>query len=169
MPLKTVYEAKIEHLQILDEDGKLDEKLAKDTLTDEEVAKLYEFMILCRHYDEIAFKLQRSGRMGTWCSPACSIARPTKSRPATRASTCVPGAGSTDGLAWPAPRAHDRPATRRALSPPPAAPPPTISDFRLIADRRRPPNHGTRNDLPALRTAVLTGMARRIHDFDSRY
>src|SRR4051812_10704256 len=25
------------------------------------------------------------------------------------------------------------------------------------------------DDLPALRTAVLTGMARRIHDFDSRY
>lgn len=66
MPLKTVYEAKIEYLQILDEDGNLDEKLAKDTLTDEEVAKLYEFMILCRHYDEIAFKLQRSGRMGTY-------------------------------------------------------------------------------------------------------
>jgi pyruvate dehydrogenase E1 component alpha subunit len=61
-----VYEAKIEHLQILDEDGRLDKKLAKDTLTDEQVAMLYEQMWLCREMDEIAFKLQRSGRMGTY-------------------------------------------------------------------------------------------------------
>ncbi|QKK08266.1 MAG: pyruvate dehydrogenase (acetyl-transferring) E1 component subunit alpha [Planctomycetota bacterium] len=66
MPKKVVYEAKIEHLQILDEDGKLDQKLAKDTLTDEQVVYLYEQMSICRQYDEIAFKLQRSGRMGTY-------------------------------------------------------------------------------------------------------
>lgn len=66
MPKKAVYEARIEHLQILDEDGKLDSKLAKDTLTDEQVVYLYEQMTVCRHFDEIAFKLQRSGRMGTY-------------------------------------------------------------------------------------------------------
>lgn len=66
MPHKTVYEAKIEYVQILDEEGKLDTKLAKDTLTDEEVSHLYEHMVICRHYDEVAFKLQRSGRMGTY-------------------------------------------------------------------------------------------------------
>ena len=66
MPKKAVYEARIEHLQILDENGKLDSKLAKDTLTDEQVAYLYEQMTICRHFDEIAFKLQRSGRMGTY-------------------------------------------------------------------------------------------------------
>lgn len=66
MPKKTVYEAKIEHLQILDENGNLDAKLAKDTLTDDEVVYLYEQMSTVRHYDEIAFKLQRSGRMGTY-------------------------------------------------------------------------------------------------------
>lgn len=66
MPKKVVYEAKIEHMQILDEDGKLDQKLAKDTLTDEQVVYLYEQMSICRQYDEIAFKLQRSGRMGTY-------------------------------------------------------------------------------------------------------
>lgn len=66
MPKKVVYEAKIEHMQILDEDGKLDTKLAKDTLTDEQVVYLYEQMSICRQYDEIAFKLQRSGRMGTY-------------------------------------------------------------------------------------------------------
>ncbi len=66
MPRKTVYEAKIEYMQILDEDGKLDDKLAKDTLTDEQVVYLYEQMSIGRQYDEIAFKLQRSGRMGTY-------------------------------------------------------------------------------------------------------
>ncbi len=66
MPKQVVYEAKIEYLQILDENGKLDEELAQDTLTDEQVVFLYEHMVTCRHYDEIAFKLQRSGRMGTY-------------------------------------------------------------------------------------------------------
>lgn len=66
MPIRTVYKAQIDHLQILDEDGKLDEKLARDTLTDEQVLFAYEFMVLCRTYDEVAFKLQRSGRMGTY-------------------------------------------------------------------------------------------------------
>ena len=66
MPLKTVYKAQIEHLQILDEHGKLDEKLAKDTLTDDDVIYMYEQMTIGRHFDEVAFKLQRSGRMGTY-------------------------------------------------------------------------------------------------------
>jgi pyruvate dehydrogenase E1 component alpha subunit len=66
MPRRTVYQASIDHLQILDEDGKLDAALAKDTLTDEQVVYLYEQMSICRELDEIAFKLQRSGRMGTY-------------------------------------------------------------------------------------------------------
>lgn len=66
MPLTTVFEAKIDHLQILDEDGKLDQSLAKDTLTDAEVKSLYEHMIVSREFDEVAFKLQRSGRLGTF-------------------------------------------------------------------------------------------------------
>jgi len=66
MPRRVVYEAKIEFLQILDEQGQLDTKLAKNTLTDDEVIALYEKMVIYRHFDEVAFKLQRSGRMGTY-------------------------------------------------------------------------------------------------------
>ena len=68
MPIRTVYKAQVDYLQILDEDGKLDEKLAKsgEMLTDEQVLFAYDFMITCRQLDEIAFKLQRSGRMGTY-------------------------------------------------------------------------------------------------------
>ncbi|MBZ0170852.1 MAG: thiamine pyrophosphate-dependent dehydrogenase E1 component subunit alpha, partial [Phycisphaerales bacterium] len=66
MPRETIYEAKIEFLQILDEEGNLDKKLAKGTLTDQQVLELYEQMWIGRQLDEIAFKLQRSGRMGTY-------------------------------------------------------------------------------------------------------
>ena len=84
MPRTVAYKAQIEHLQILDEHGTLDKKLAKDTLTDEQVVALAQHMILCRHYDEIAFKLQRSGRMGTYpqnigqeaiCATALAVTR----------------------------------------------------------------------------------------------
>ncbi len=66
MPIKTVYKAQIDYMQILDEEGNLDEKLAKDTLSDEDVKFLYEQMIIGRQLDEFAFRLQRSGRMGTY-------------------------------------------------------------------------------------------------------
>lgn len=66
MPIRTAYTAKIDYLSILDENGVLDEKLAKDTLRDEDVVELYEYLCRCRALDETAFKLQRSGRMGTY-------------------------------------------------------------------------------------------------------
>lgn len=66
MPRKTAYRAEIDYLQILDEDGNLDVDLARDTLSDADVRALYEQMIVCREFDEQAFLLQRSGRMGTF-------------------------------------------------------------------------------------------------------
>ena len=66
MPVTKCYEAQIEYIQILDEDGVLDEQLAQDTLDDDDVLFLYEQMSFGRGLDEIAFKLQRSGRLGTY-------------------------------------------------------------------------------------------------------
>jgi pyruvate dehydrogenase E1 component alpha subunit len=68
MPRKVVYQAAVEYLQILDEEGRLDESVAADgeMLTDGEVKSLYTKMVICRAFDEAAFKLQRSGRMGTF-------------------------------------------------------------------------------------------------------
>lgn len=71
MPLKKAYSASIDHLQILDENAVLDERLfkgedGKPLLSDEVIRELYEFMVLNRIFDETAFKLQRSGRMGTY-------------------------------------------------------------------------------------------------------
>jgi pyruvate dehydrogenase E1 component alpha subunit len=66
MPITTAFEGKIEYVQILDEHGNFDEKLGKGLLSDERVVEAYQHMSVCRHLDEIAFKLQRSGRMGTY-------------------------------------------------------------------------------------------------------
>ncbi len=70
MPKRIVYTAQIEYLQLLDEHGKLDEKLAPkgdpSRLTDEQALFLFERMIDYRTLDEVAFKLQRSGRMYTY-------------------------------------------------------------------------------------------------------
>jgi len=66
MPLKTVFQAGVEYLQILDENANLDLSLSEGTLTDSDVADLYQRMIVAREFDEAAFKLQRSGRMGTY-------------------------------------------------------------------------------------------------------
>jgi pyruvate dehydrogenase E1 component alpha subunit len=66
MPITTVLDTTIERVSILDEHGNFDAKLGKDLIPDEDAVKLYEHMALCRQFDEVAFKLQRSGRMGTY-------------------------------------------------------------------------------------------------------
>jgi pyruvate dehydrogenase E1 component alpha subunit len=66
MPIKTVFDTSIEHISILDEHGVFDEELGAGLIPDEDLVRLYEHLVQCRHFDEIAFKLQRSGRMGTY-------------------------------------------------------------------------------------------------------
>jgi pyruvate dehydrogenase E1 component alpha subunit len=67
MPKKTVGRFEVEWLQILDEDGNCDEAL-RPRLSDNQIRKLYEWMVLARASDEKAFKLQREGRLGTYAS-----------------------------------------------------------------------------------------------------
>lgn len=66
MPIKPVYQTQIDHVSILDEHGNFDDALGADLIPDADLVKLYEHMAICRHLDEVAFKLQRSGRMGTY-------------------------------------------------------------------------------------------------------
>ena len=66
MPARTVFTASIESVSILDEHGRFDAQLGADLIPDEDVVKLYECMAVSRRFDAIAFKLQRSGRMGTY-------------------------------------------------------------------------------------------------------
>lgn len=66
MPRQKVFETSIDSISILDEHGNYDAKLGKGLIPDEDLVRLYEHMSVCRHLDEVAFKLQRSGRMGTY-------------------------------------------------------------------------------------------------------
>jgi pyruvate dehydrogenase E1 component alpha subunit len=65
MPKKTVFSGKTEFLQILDKDGKVDEKLLPK-LSNEQLKQLYYGMLFARIVDEKSLSLQRSGRMGTF-------------------------------------------------------------------------------------------------------
>ena len=66
MPIKTVFSAKIESVSILDENGKFDHQLGDGLIPLDDVVRIYEHMSFCRAFDHVAFKLQRSGRMGTY-------------------------------------------------------------------------------------------------------
>ena len=66
MPRKPVFTTTIDHVSILDEHGNFDATLGEGLIPDEDVVAMYKHMMSCRHFDEIAFKLQRSGRMGTY-------------------------------------------------------------------------------------------------------
>lgn len=72
MALKQVARFSVSYLQILDEQGEVDEKLEKELppLEPKEWVKLYEWMSLAREADQRLLKLQRQGRMGTF--PLCT-------------------------------------------------------------------------------------------------
>lgn len=55
-------------IQIMDQDGKLNESLRPAELTDEKVKDMYEKMVFVRMVDDRMKKMQRSGRMGTFAS-----------------------------------------------------------------------------------------------------
>ncbi|MCC6746346.1 MAG: pyruvate dehydrogenase (acetyl-transferring) E1 component subunit alpha [Deltaproteobacteria bacterium] len=65
MPLKDAARFAVSHLQVLDEQGRVDEKL-DPKLPDADLVKLYEAMTLAREADQRMLKLQRQGRMGTF-------------------------------------------------------------------------------------------------------
>ena len=65
MPKRVLEEFKIEYLQILDENGNCDEALMPK-LSNDEIKKLYETLILVRVFDQKAFNMQRQGRLGTY-------------------------------------------------------------------------------------------------------
>ena len=54
-------------LRVLDKEGNCDESL-KPALTHDQIKQLYELMILTRTFDDLALKLQREGRIGTYPS-----------------------------------------------------------------------------------------------------
>ncbi len=66
MPISTVYRTEIESISILNEHGEFDHALGDDLIPMDDVVRMYEHITVCREFDHRAFKLQRSGRMGTY-------------------------------------------------------------------------------------------------------
>jgi pyruvate dehydrogenase E1 component alpha subunit len=64
MPRKTIETFKVEFLQIMDENIKVDKKLLPK-INNKELLNMYKTMVLSRIFDEKLFTLQRSGRIGT--------------------------------------------------------------------------------------------------------
>lgn len=52
--------------QILDENGNVVDEDSMPKLSDDEIKKMYEYMVLARKWDEIAWNLQREGRLLTF-------------------------------------------------------------------------------------------------------
>ena len=65
MPKRVLKEFRVEYLQILDENGNCDEALMPK-LSNEEINKMYEMLILICVFDQKAFNMQRQGRLGTY-------------------------------------------------------------------------------------------------------
>ena len=65
MVKKVLKEFNVEYLQILDENGSCDEALMPK-LSNDEIKKIYEMLVLTRVFDQKAFNMQRQGRIGTY-------------------------------------------------------------------------------------------------------
>ncbi len=65
MALKTVAEFKIQRLEVLDENGKADPS-ADPKLSENVLLDIYRKMFEIRAFDDLAFKMQRQGRLGTY-------------------------------------------------------------------------------------------------------
>ena len=59
MPVEPVFETKINRVSILDEHGVFDKELGEGLIPNDDLVAMYKHMMTCRHFDEIAFKLQR--------------------------------------------------------------------------------------------------------------
>ncbi|MGD0283685.1 MAG: pyruvate dehydrogenase (acetyl-transferring) E1 component subunit alpha [Dissulfurispiraceae bacterium] len=65
MPEKTIESISVKRLDILNEMGEADSSLMP-VLSDDEIRKMYELLILARIFDERALNMQREGRIGTY-------------------------------------------------------------------------------------------------------
>jgi len=69
MPIRPLVSYSIERMEILRQDGTVDEALMP-LIEPEDIKRLYAHMVLTRQLDERMFKLQRQGRLGTFARVA---------------------------------------------------------------------------------------------------
>jgi pyruvate dehydrogenase E1 component alpha subunit len=69
VPVRPLVSYSIERLEVLNEDGTVDQALMP-ALSAEDIKRLHAHMVLTRQFDERMFKLQRQGRLGTFARVA---------------------------------------------------------------------------------------------------
>ncbi len=69
MPVRPLVSYSIERIEVLGEDGTVDQGLMP-SLSPGDIKRLYAHMVLTRQVDERMFKLQRQGRLGTFARVA---------------------------------------------------------------------------------------------------
>jgi pyruvate dehydrogenase E1 component alpha subunit len=69
MPIRPLVSYSIERLEVLRDDGTVDQELMPG-LSPDDIKRLYAHMVLTRQFDERMFALQRQGRLGTFARVA---------------------------------------------------------------------------------------------------
>ena len=76
MAEKIIESFQVKRIEILDEEGNVDESLMP-SLSDTAIRRIYELLILARTFDQRALQLQREGRLGTYApilgQEACQV------------------------------------------------------------------------------------------------
>jgi pyruvate dehydrogenase E1 component alpha subunit len=63
---KRVFEGSVDYIQVMDENGVIDQALFPKDLTDAKIVEMYRYMCFARALDEKALSLQRQGRAVTY-------------------------------------------------------------------------------------------------------
>lgn len=66
MPREKIKECSLEYIQVLNEQGQIDQELYPEGLSEDQIKEMYHLMVLLRTMDEKLFNLQRSGKIGTY-------------------------------------------------------------------------------------------------------
>ncbi len=64
--LKEAYSGSIKYMQILDEEGNVDQSIPLDDIDNEKIIRMYKLMVFARAVDSKVLSLQRQGRMATY-------------------------------------------------------------------------------------------------------
>jgi pyruvate dehydrogenase E1 component alpha subunit len=63
---KRVFEGSVDYIQVMDENGKVDQSLMPKDLTTDKLLQIYRYMCYARAFDDKALSLQRQGRAVTY-------------------------------------------------------------------------------------------------------
>jgi pyruvate dehydrogenase E1 component alpha subunit len=100
LPIRPLVSYSIERLEVLKEDGTVDQELMP-ALEPDAIKRLYAHMVLTRQFDERMFKLQRQGRLGTFARVAGQEGAHVGAAFALRPSDwLVPAFRETGALLW---------------------------------------------------------------------